>query len=144
MSYSYFAELPRLEDVEPCAHTDVLVANSRVDQGRIRAAVDAVFDAHPALGAVFEPRLDTWTSRPGGGWGWGVEPPGVAVAEVIARHRSSFDMHTGRLFAVSLLPGTPDRLVLTASCLCGDGASWQTVVENLVTVYDAGVLAPED
>ncbi|KBU07319.1 hypothetical protein AN27_04079, partial [Mycobacterium tuberculosis TKK_04_0155] len=48
MSYSYFVELPRLEDIEPGAHTDVLIANSRVDQGRIRAAVEAVFDAHPA------------------------------------------------------------------------------------------------
>lgn len=75
MSYSYFVELPRLEDIEPGAHTDVLIANSRVDQGRIRAAVEAVFDAHPALGTVFEPRVDTLTSRPGGGgWGWGVEP----------------------------------------------------------------------
>lgn len=55
MSYSYFVELPRLEDIEPGAHTDVLIANSRVDQGRIRAAVEAVFDAHPALGTVFEP-----------------------------------------------------------------------------------------
>ncbi len=41
MSYSYFVELPRLEDIEPGAHTDVLIANSRVDQGRIRAAVEA-------------------------------------------------------------------------------------------------------
>lgn len=123
MSYSYFVELPRLEDIEPGAHTDVLIANSRVDQGRIRAAVEAVFDAHPALGTVFEPRVDTLTSRPGGGgWGWGVEPPGAAVAEVIARHSASFDMYTGRLFAVSLLPGSPDRLVLTASRLCVDDA----------------------
>lgn len=76
MSYSYFAELPRLEDIEPSAHTNVLVAHSRVDQSRIRAAVDRVFDAHPALGTMFEPRVDTWTSRPGGGWGWAVEPPG--------------------------------------------------------------------
>ncbi|QUR66561.1 hypothetical protein [Mycobacterium spongiae] len=144
MSYSYFADLPRLEDIEPTAHTDVLVANPRVDQGRIRVAVDAVFDAHPALGAVFEPWFDSWTSRPGGGWSWGVEPPGGAVAEVVGRHQASFDMRTGRLFAVSLIPGTPDRLVLTASRLCMDGASWRTVVDNLVTEYDGGVLAPED
>lgn len=143
MSYSYFVELPRLEDIEPGAHTDVLIANSRVDQGRIRAAVEAVFDAHPALGTVFEPRVDTLTSRPGGGgWGWGVEPPGAAVAEVIARHSASFDMYTGRLFAVSLLPGSPDRLVLTASRLCVDDASWQTVVEDLVRQYDESVLVP--
>ncbi|WP_412768622.1 hypothetical protein [Mycobacterium canetti] len=143
MSYSYFVELPRLEDIEPGAHTDVLIANSRVDQGRIRTAVEAVFDAHPALGTVFEPRVDTLTSRPGGGgWGWGVEPPGAAVAEVIARHSASFDMYTGRLFAVSLLPGSPDRLVLTASRLCVDDASWQTVVEDLVRQYDESVLVP--
>ncbi|CCC45685.1 is6110, transposase [Mycobacterium canettii CIPT 140010059] len=143
MSYSYFVELPRLEDIEPGAHTDVLIANSRVDQGRIRTAVEAVFDAHPALGTVFEPRVDTLTSRPGGGgWGWGVEPPGAAVAEVIARHSASFDMYTGRLFAVSLLPGSPDRLVLTASRLCVDDASWQTVVEDLVRQYDENVLVP--
>ncbi|MCV7145761.1 hypothetical protein H7I92_07665 [Mycobacterium riyadhense] len=72
-----------------------------------------------------------------------MEPPGVAVAEVIARQRASFDMRTGRLFAVSLLPGAPERLVLTASHLCVDGQSWQTVVEDLITEYDEGALAPE-
>ena len=60
-SYSYFDELPRLEDIEPLAHTNVLVADARVDQGRIRAAVDAVFTANPALGAVFEPCF-LWTA----------------------------------------------------------------------------------
>lgn len=135
VTYSYFDELPRLEDIEPLTHTDVLVSNSRLDQGRIRTAVDAVFDAHPALGSMFEPRLDCWTARPGGGWGWGVEPPGADVDAVIARHRASFDMHTGRLFAVSLLPGAPDRVVLTASQLCIDDQAWQTVIEALVTEY---------
>jgi hypothetical protein len=143
-SYSTIAELPELEDIELWSHTKVVVANSRVDQGRIRAVVDAVFAAHPALGAIFEPFFDKWTSRPGGGWGWAVEPPGVAVEDVVARQRASFDMRTGRLFAVSLLPGAPDRLVLTASQLCMDSESWQIVVEDLVTAYDEGVLAPED
>jgi hypothetical protein len=143
MTYCYFDELPQLEDIEPRAHTEVLVANSRLDQGRIRAAVDAIFAAHPTLGAVFEQRLDSWTSRPGGGWGWAVEPPGVDVEDVIARHRASFDMHTGRLFAASMLPGAPDRLVLTASQLCIDAPAWQDVVENLVTQYDDAALAPE-
>ncbi len=131
-SYTYFAELPGLEDIEPLAHTNVLLANSRVDQGRIRAAVDAVFTANPALGTVFEPFFDSWAARPGGGWGWGVEPPGVPVADVIARQCASFDMRTGRLFAASLLPGAPDRVVLTASQLCMDSTAWQTVVEELV------------
>jgi hypothetical protein len=143
VTYSYFDELPRLEDVEPLTHTDVLVANSRVDQNRIRAAVDAVFDAHPALGSMFEARLDAWTSRPGGGWGWGVEPPDADIEAVIARHRASFDMHTGRLFAVSLVPGAPDRVVLTASQLSVDDASWQSVVGDLLTAYDGGSLTPQ-
>jgi hypothetical protein len=143
VTYSYFDELPRLEDFEPLMHADVLVANARVDQTRVRAAVEAVFDAHPALGSVFEPRMDAWTSRPGGGWGWGVEPPGAEVDDVIARHRSSFDMHTGRLFAVSLVPGAPDRLVLTASQLCMDGRSWRNVIADLVAEYDGSALAPE-
>ncbi|OSC43042.1 hypothetical protein [Mycobacterium decipiens] len=143
MSYSRIDALGRLEDFEPWAHSNVLTANSRVDQGRIRAAVEAVFAAHPALGAVFEPSFDTWTTRPGGGWAWAVEPPGVAVAEVIARQRAGFDMRTGRLFGVSLLPGSPERLVLSASYLCVDGPSWQVVVDDLVKEYDGGVLVPE-
>lgn len=73
-SYSTIAELPQLEDVELETHTNVVVANSHVDQGRIRAAVDAVFAAHPDLGAIFEPFFDKWATRPGGGWGWAVEP----------------------------------------------------------------------
>jgi hypothetical protein len=80
---------------------------------------------------------------PWGAWAWAVEPPGDAVADVIARQRRRFDMRTGRLFAVSLLPGAPDRLVLTASHLCMDGPSWQTVVEDLVAAYDERVLQPE-
>jgi hypothetical protein len=138
----YLDELPRVEEIDPRAHIEVLVANSRLDQGRIRAAVDAVFAAHAALGAVFELRLDSWTSRPGGGWAWGVEPAGTAVEDVIARQRASFDMHTGRMFAVSMVPGAPERLVLTASQLCIDESSWQAVVEALMTEYNEGVLAP--
>ncbi|WP_234717192.1 hypothetical protein, partial [Mycobacterium tuberculosis] len=111
---------------------------SRRLRSQIRESPDS-----PGRFTVFEPRVDTLTSRPGGGgWGWGVEPPGAAVAEVIARHSASFDMYTGRLFAVSLLPGSPDRLVLTASRLCVDDASWQTVVEDLVRQYDESVLVP--
>jgi hypothetical protein len=69
-----------------------------------------------------------------------VEPPGGAVADVVARHLASFDMHTGRLFAVSLLPGEPDRLVLTASQLCVDQQAWLAVVGDLVAEYNAGTL----
>ena len=134
-TYTYLAELPQVEHNGAAAHTDVLVADSRVDQGRLRAAVDAVFAANPALGTVFEPFFDKWATRSGGGWGWGVEPPGVTVMDVIARQRASFDMYTGRLFSVSLLPGTPERLVLTASPLCMDDSSWQGVVEDLVAAY---------
>jgi hypothetical protein len=139
-----------LSDLEDAAHAEVLVAESRLDQSGIRAAVDAVFDANPALGAVFEPVRDRWLSRPGGGWSWAVEPPGATIAEVIARQRGGYDMRTGRLFAVSLIPGVagvpgiPDRLVLTASHLCVDGESWSSVVESLMTKYDGGALAPDD
>jgi hypothetical protein len=139
-TYLTLAELPRQENVDLWANTNVLVACTRLDQRRIRVAVDAVFAVYPALGAVFEPFFDKWTSRPGGGWGWAVEPPEAAMAEVIARQRRSFDMRTGRLFAVSLLPGAPDRLVLTASHLCMDNASWQVVVDDLVAAYGGNVL----
>ncbi|EUA03057.1 condensation domain protein [Mycobacterium kansasii 662] len=63
--------------------------------------------------------------------GLGSGTPGVTVADVVARQRASFDMRTGRLFAVSLLPGTPERVVLSASHLCMDGASWQSVVDEV-------------
>ena len=142
-SYTSVVELPQPQDIEDWAHAEVLVADSRLDQGRIRSAVDEVFDANPTLGTVFEPTCGRWMSRPGGGWAWAVEPPGVTVPEVIARQRAGYDMRTGRLFAVSLLPGAPDRLVLTASHLCVDGPSWQGVVVNLMTAYDGGGLAPE-
>jgi hypothetical protein len=134
---SDFPTLPDYpRDLEVSAHTDVLLCEARVDQGRIRTAVDAVFAAHPNLGAVFEPTFDRWTTRPGGGWAWAVEPPGVAVEDVIARQRGSFDMRTGRLFVVSLLPGDPDRLVLTASHLCMDEAAWQIVIDDLMAAYN--------
>jgi hypothetical protein len=146
MTHSYFEQLPRLEDIEPLAHSDVLVAESRLDQGRIRAAVDAVFAAHPTLGAVFETRYGDLTFHLGGAWSWGVEPPGVTVADVVARQRASFDMHTGRMFAVSLVPGVPgapERLVLTASRLCVDKPSWQEVVAELVAEYGGDLFAQQ-
>jgi hypothetical protein len=142
-SYWAYTQIPFVNDLEACAHEEVLVADSRLDQTGIRAAVDAVFDAHPNLGAVFEPSRDRWLSRPGGGWSWAVEPPGVTVPEVIARQRGSYDMRTGRLFAVSMLPGAPDRLVLTASHLCVDDTLWSDVVRGLMMAYDRGVLAPD-
>ncbi|WP_293323863.1 hypothetical protein [Mycobacterium sp.] len=123
------------DDLEAWTHTQVLFAHTRADQGRLRAAVDAVFADHAELGTVFEPFFEKWMSRSGGGWGWAVEPPGAAVEEVVERHRASFDMRTGRLFNVSLLPGDPDRLVLTASRLCVDDEAWQVVVDNLLEAY---------
>jgi hypothetical protein len=146
-SYWAIAEESVLNDLEDSAHAEVLVADSRLDQSGVRLAVDAVFDANPTLGAVFEPVRDRWMSRPGGGWSWAVEPPGATIKEVIARQRGGYDKRTGRLFAVSMLPGiagTPDRLVLTASHLCVDGESWTSVIESLMSEYDGGALAPDD
>ncbi|OBF94399.1 hypothetical protein A5791_00610 [Mycobacterium sp. 852002-51163_SCH5372311] len=134
-SYSGVAQLPPLEKLESAAHSEVLIADPRWDQGRVRAAVDAVFAAHPGLGTVFEPFLGSWTFRPGGWWVWAVEPPGVTVSEARNRQRALFDMRIGRLFAVSLIPGTPDRLVVTASRLCMDSASWSTVLNDLMVNY---------
>jgi hypothetical protein len=134
-SYLSLTELPGRADIDVWSQTEVLVADSRLDQTRVRAAVEAVFNAHPALGTMFEPFFEKWMTRSGGGWGWGVEPPGVAIADVVLRQRASFDMRTGRLFAASLLPGAPDRLVLTASYLCTDAESWRAVVDDLIAGY---------
>jgi hypothetical protein len=139
-TYTGLTDLPRLEDIGFWFQTEVLVADARLDQTRLRVAIEAVFAAHPALGTMFEPFLDKWTTRPGGGWGWAVEPPGVAVADAISRQRESFDMRIGRLFAVSLLPGARDRLVLTGSDLCTDKASWRVVVDDLTAAYGGGIL----
>jgi hypothetical protein len=141
-TYLALTELPRLEDVDQWFQTQVLIADSRIDQTRIRAAIDTVFAAHPGLGTMFEPFGDKWMSRTGGAWCWAVEPPGVTVPKVISRQRSSFDMRTGRLFAASLLPGDPDRLVLTASYLGADPTSWRGIVDELTSAYHGGVLTP--
>jgi len=141
-SYTSVIDRPELPQIELLTHTTVLVAASRVDQRRARAAVDVVFTTNPCLGVVFEPFFGTWLSRPGGGWGWAVEPPAAAVEEAVERQRGSFDMRTGRLFAVSLLPGSPDRLVLTASRLCVDAAAWGRVVAELTRAYGDGALEP--
>lgn len=131
--YSTLTELPEPHDIDSYFRTDVLIANSRLEQARICAAVETVFAAHPTLGAIRR-----------GSWGWAVEPPGVTVAEVIARQRASFDMRLGRLFAVSLLPGAPQRLVLAASYLCADKTLWRAVIDDVITAYDGGVLTRTD
>ncbi len=76
MSYSYFVELPRLEDIEPGAHTDVLIANSRVDQGRIRAAVEARSNSRlpTTLNARDQPPAEVSDQRVSGLTG-AVQPP---------------------------------------------------------------------
>ncbi|BAX91266.1 hypothetical protein [Mycobacterium shigaense] len=142
-SYTGLTDLPRRDDRRPEYRTEVLGADARLDQTRLRTAIEAVFAAHPALGTMFEPFLDKWATRPGGAWGWAIEPPGATVADAISRQRASFDMRTGRLFAVSLLPGARDRLVLTASSLAADRAAWQQVVDDMTTAYDHGVLTRE-
>ena len=134
-SYSAIAQLPKLEVGQTDAHSEVLTADTRWDQNRLRAAIDRIFQAHPALGTVFEPFFGSWASRPGGWWAWAVEPPGVTIETAIERQRALFDMRTGRLFAVSLLPGSPDRLVLTVSHLCLGGLIWETVVNDLMSAY---------
>jgi hypothetical protein len=143
-TYTALTELPRLEDIRFWFQNEVLVADARLDQARVRAAAEVVFAAHPALGTMYEPFLAKWMTRHGGGWGWAVEPPGVAIGDVIDRQRATFDMRTGRLFAVSLLPGARDRLVLTASYLCADRASWRVVVDDLMSAYGGGVLRREE
>ncbi|BDB40797.1 MULTISPECIES: hypothetical protein [Mycobacterium] len=142
-SYWTYTAIPMVNDLEEQAHEEVLVADARLDQPGICAAVEAVFEANPTLGAVFEPSHDHWLSRPGGAWSWAVEPPGTTVTEVIARQRAGYDKRTGRLFAVSLLPGARDRLVLTASRLCVDDIVWRAVVDGLMTAYRGGALAPD-
>jgi hypothetical protein len=134
-SYSGIAQVSEIEDLEAAAHTEILVADERWDQGRVRAAIDMIFQAHPALGTVYEPFFGSWTSRPGGWWAWAVEPPGVTIETAVARQRAMFDMRTGRLFAASLLPGAPDRLVLTVSGLCMGGLTWDNVVDDLKMAY---------
>lgn len=42
-----------------------------------------------------------------------------------------------------MIPGAPDRLVLTASQLCMNGPAWQVVVEDLVAAYPESGLRPE-
>jgi hypothetical protein len=54
-SYLSLTELPGREDIDVWFQTEVLVADSRLDQTRVRAVVEAVFNAHPALGTMFEP-----------------------------------------------------------------------------------------
>jgi hypothetical protein len=122
-----------LEKVELWAHSYVLDASEPLDAGRLRAAVDAVVAAHPALSTVFTGTAGHRRASAGSVWEWQVAPSGADVLEVARAQRVALDASSGILFAVALVPG--DQVVITAGHLAIDGFSWGVVVSDLARAY---------
>lgn len=130
-----------LPAVELWAHTLVLAAREPLDPARLRDAVAAVVAAHPGLGTAFAREQDEWRARTGDRWAWQVT--GAPADEVVAAQRAEFDVGRGPLFAASLTPGDPDKVLLTASHLVIDGLSWAVVADDLTRAYSGAALTPE-
>jgi hypothetical protein len=132
-----------LPAVELWAHTVVLAAREPLEPMRLRDAVAAVVAAHPGLGMTFACEQDEWLARAGDRWAWRVTDPGAPAGEVAAAQRAEFDAGEGPLFAASLTPGDPAKVLLTASHLVIDGLSWGVVVDDLAGAYAGATLEPE-
>ncbi|MBG7702860.1 hypothetical protein HCJ76_33590 [Streptomyces sp. MC1] len=125
------------------AHSLVLTAARPLDPEWLAVVVKRVAAAHPGLCSAFR-RTDTgWRADATDRRLWRVEAPGADPARVAAAHRAAFDLREGPLFAASLIPGEPDRIVLTAHHLVVDGLSWQILVDDLDRAYHGARPAAE-
>ncbi|MFF5859654.1 condensation domain-containing protein [Streptomyces sp. NPDC012751] len=117
------------------AHSLVLTAGRPMDPEWLRVVLKRVAAAHPGLGSTFRRTGTGWRSDATDSRLWSVEEPGADPARVAAAHRAAFTLRDGPLFAASLIPGRPDRIVLTAHHLVVDGLSWQILVDDLDRAY---------
>jgi aryl carrier-like protein len=117
------------------AHSLVLTARRSVDPEWLRVVAKRVAAAHPGLGSTFRREGTGWRSDATDRRLWSVEEPGADPARVAVAHRAAFDLREGPLFAASLIPGRPDRIVLTAHHLVVDGLSWQILLDDLDLAY---------
>lgn len=124
-----------LDKVELWAHSYVLDATEPLEGGRLRSAVDAVLAAHPTLSTVFTTTGGSRSARTGDRWRWQLEEPGADPHKVAAAQRMELDAAAGTLFAVSLIPDGPGRLVISAAHLVIDGLSWGVVISDLARAY---------
>ncbi len=124
--------LPR---TELWTHSLVLAADRRLDPEWLRVVVKRVVTAHPGLTSAFRHTDTGWRTEATDRWTWSVAEPGADPAAVVAAHRAGFDLGDGPLFAASLIPGEPDRVVLTAHHLVVDGLSWHILVGDLDGAY---------
>ncbi|WP_030613958.1 condensation domain-containing protein [Streptomyces sclerotialus] len=133
--------LPR---TELWSHSLVLTAARGLDPEWMKIVTKRVVAAHPGLCTVFHRHDGGWRAAPADRWLWRVEEPDTAPADVAAAHREAFDLGDGPLFAVSLIPGRPDRLVLTAHHLVVDGLSWHVLATELALAYRGERPVPEE
>ncbi|MGI5479413.1 condensation domain-containing protein [Streptomyces lavendofoliae] len=135
-----------LERVELFAHSHVLTAAVPLDAERLRAAIAAVVQAHPALATAFDRHEGSLRATRGSDWQWSLEDPAALPDLVIERQRDGFDAAAGVLFAAALIPGADggaDRVVLSASHLVIDGMSWGIVIADLARAYRGDLPVPE-
>ncbi len=117
------------------SHTLVLSCAGPIDPPRLRAAVDRLVRAHPSLCTEFRRQGETWQATAGSRWTWRAEAAGADAVTVAAAQRAAFDLDRGDLFAVSLLPGEADRIVMSASDLVVDRHSWGVLIKDLVKAF---------
>jgi aryl carrier-like protein len=113
------------------SHTLVLSGAWPIDPSELREAVDRLVSAHPSLCTEFRRHGVAWQATAGSRWTWQVEEAGADVVTVAAGQRAAFDLDQGDLFAVSLLPGEIDRIVMSASDLVVDRHSWAVLIKDL-------------
>lgn len=116
-------------------HSLVLTAGRRIDEEWLKIAIKRVVAAHPGLCSAFLHDGERWRRQASRGWLWQPADAGAEPEAVAAAHREAFDLAGGPVFAASLVPGCPQRLVLTAHHLVVDGLSWKILVEDLDQAY---------
>lgn len=121
---------------------------SGIDIDRLRSALLALVEHHDMLRLRAHRDADGWHQHLNGGVDPGLvhvveiggRPADEAVLECARRERSASRLENGPLFEAFVLAqdGCPRELLLSAHHLVVDAVSWQIVLEDLQTLYDAG------
>ncbi|WP_414636210.1 amino acid adenylation domain-containing protein, partial [Actinophytocola sp.] len=125
-----------------------LELNADVDVERLRAAVHAVVDHHPALRTRFTRHPDGWRQEPADREGAevfrvvaDVSTEAAVESHAVAAQRS-LDITRGPVLRAVLFDGPRPRLFVTAHHLVMDAVSWRIVLADLEQAYRGETLEP--
>jgi hypothetical protein len=133
-----------LERPELWAHSWSYGFAFKVDAGRLFRAVEAVCKGHSALSGAVHHTDAGWMMSVGNNWSWRQVDEDAEEANVVEAQRRELNLGSGPLFCVTLINGSSQSLVVTASHLIIDGVSWSVFEDELSAAYEQNGLDIEE